>query len=216
MGTHQESNPVLCCSAEKGSADGSQMRLAQILAAKQLPASAAAIACITATQTHTSGFRTHPAAVDAVLHLAAAAGGKPGLRVPAAVGALLLRPTAVGTSWPAASQSAESSDGSVLCAYCLLGPKGTAGCVVNGLLAKPMRQAASSADSKAEEPLGEFLYEAEWQASGTAAVGKPVAQKAVALEGRHGARHSDMRIEEMQRVAVVAALRSPAPLLVAR
>ena len=154
------------------------------LVPRDLYQTAAPPAPVTATvavsaQVHLSGYRLHPALLDATLHLSAAAlppaGNGPaktgGTLVPAGLGAILTSrlPAGCPRVAPIAQPSApDEADGSALCSYQLLLPG--AGCALDlcNLLAKqlmpvaavPPQQAAAVEDVLASE----LLYETQWEA----------------------------------------------------
>ncbi len=130
-------------------------------------------------QQHLSGYRLHPALMDATLHLSAAAlpasGAKSGVtRIPAGLAAVMSVPLGALCRHvcPLAQPSAPVADGSVLCEYKLLAEGAGCPLQLSGLLAKeagPMPAAGSAAAgaAKAEEeaiPESELLYETQWQA----------------------------------------------------
>ena len=135
---------------------------------------------------HCSGYRMHPALLDATLHLAAAAvprpaqGASPGpTRVPVGAAAFAAAGAGAhgGALFPAALPLAPAADGSAVCEYALAGPGGAVA-AVHGLLTRtlpaPTAQPSAagsvrSADrhaaalEQASQPAS-LLYEPEWQA----------------------------------------------------
>ncbi len=128
-------------------------------------------------QDHISGYRIHPAVLDACLHSSAAAAPKPqpgmpqALRVPAGFAVMRMNPLQGPCVWPLAQPSEPASDGSVLCSFCIQGTSPGHGMRLHGLMAKPMpvasahkpAAAAASARGSASIAPEEILYEIEWQ-----------------------------------------------------
>ena len=148
------------------------------LAAAPPPAVVAMV--LVSAQAHLSGYRLHPALLDATLHLSAAAlppaGSTPATTgatlVPAGLGAILATRLASGCQCiaPVAEPRAPEADGSTLCSYKLLPG---AGCALDlcDLLAKKLPAAAAVVSPAAHQtapaedvPASELLYETLWEA----------------------------------------------------
>ena len=130
-----------------------------------------------------SGYRLHPALLDAMLHLSAAAlppaaadgAAKPGAtRIPAGLASVLSERVAARCQslFPLAQPGAPAAGSAVLCNYKLLAAgAGPCPLQLDGLLAKEAgpglaARAPVSTAARADEdvPASELLYEAQWQA----------------------------------------------------
>lgn len=120
-------------------------------------------ASIDVTTKHTSGYMTHPAVMDAALHLAAGISDPSQplvLRVPASVAAVCaqgLHPTRI---YPSASQTSSIGD-TVTCGIKLCSGLSSSKAEVSGLVAKEM---VTMGSKQTEEVVADFLYETEMQA----------------------------------------------------
>lgn len=136
----------------------------------------AAMATVSVSQQeHVTGYRIHPAVMDACLHSSAAAAPKPqpgttqALRVPAGFAALRmspLQPPAINTL---AQLKEPAPDGSVLCGFGMQGGAQGHAMSLQGLIARPMPvpavQNPTTAAAKASAVMQpeQILYEIEWQ-----------------------------------------------------
>ena len=120
-------------------------------------------AFIEVTAKHTTGYMTHPAVMDAALHLAAGISGPDQpivLRVPVSVASLTAQSLHPGRVHPTASQTSSSGD-TVTCSIKLCTDLNPCGSQASGLVAKEMQ---STKTEQAGEAVADFLYETEMQA----------------------------------------------------
>ena len=126
-----------------------------------------------------SGYRLHPAILDATLHLSAAAlptasSRAAVTRVPASIAALAIRQMKQGAVPSVLAQPSKlRQDASVLCQYKLL-TGGACSVQLSDLLAKRAQMGSSaqpktSAASLGDVPASELLYETQWQVDTSAA-----------------------------------------------
>lgn len=137
--------------------------LAELLAAPDMTAPAKANTLLASLhydpQLHTSGYRLHPAMLDATLHLLGAAQtvSSTGILVPASVEAFVSSATPVkGVLYPTAVPMA--AHGAVQCDHKMLSQQQGLYMDLNGLTAKLMKVAQAEQD-------WDIMYEAVWQAS---------------------------------------------------
>lgn len=119
--------------------------------------------CITLLGRHSSGYISHPAVLDANLHLAAAI-LKPDeafvLRIPASVGLINSESAVQGFLHPVAIQGGMKAD-SVICGFRLSNPQNKASGQIVDMVAKELPVASRPV----EEQVADYLYEAEMQVS---------------------------------------------------
>ena len=175
--------------AQKKLAVTKSLHLAQVPASQTM--SQAVMAVMAPLQCeHVSGFRLHPAILDATLHLSAAAlptnsSEAAVTRVPVGISALSVTDLKQGNvPTPLAQPSGPQRDGSVLCQYKLLA--GISCSVhVTDLLAKkasllPSAPLGASAGSE-HIPMSELLYETQWQVTNATSRGAVPQQPCFAL-----------------------------------
>ena len=120
-------------------------------------------ATIDLTVKHTSGYMTHPAVMDAALHLAAGISDPKQtlvLRVPSSVASVSAQGLHPGRVYPTASQTSSSGE-TVTCGIKLCTAVNSRGAQVSGLVAKEIQKMETK---QTEEAVADFLYETEMQA----------------------------------------------------